>query len=116
MKGAIRLLGGFEAVSHQPPNEKLPMSTTTTVELVNAPATPLPQLSASTSVTSQSLNQTTIVPAIGQNGDLSKGKTMVVISSVTCITGISSLLAGIVTVCIPAMARDVRLDGNLLLW
>lgn len=51
-----------------------------------------------------------------QHEDISKGKTVVVISSVTCITGINSLLAGVVTVCIPAMAKDVNLEGNLLLW
>jgi hypothetical protein len=48
--------------------------------------------------------------------DLSKGRTFVVILSVTVITGISSLLAGIVTVGLPTIARDLRLESNLLLW
>ncbi|KAL0934518.1 MFS transporter [Colletotrichum truncatum] len=88
---------------------------TTTVELVTAPATPLPQLSASPSNTPSS-NQNSFSAEDVQHDDISKGKTLVVITSVTCITGISSLLAGIVTVCIPAMAKDVNLESSLLLW
>lgn len=87
----------------------------TTVELVNAPATPLPQLSSSSSITSGP-GRTVASTESDQHEDISKGKTVVVISSVTCITGISSLLAGVVTVCIPAMAKDVNLESNLLLW
>ncbi|TEA17297.1 putative MFS-type transporter [Colletotrichum sidae] len=88
---------------------------TTTVELVNAPATPLPELSKTSSATSTQAGA--VFPAENShNEDMSKGKTVVVISSVTCITAISSLLAGVVTVCIPAMARDVNLEGSLLLW
>ncbi|TDZ24512.1 putative MFS-type transporter [Colletotrichum orbiculare MAFF 240422] len=88
---------------------------TTTVELVNAPAKPLPELSKTSSATSTPAGA--VFPAENShNEDISKGKTVVVISSVTCITAISSLLAGVVTVCIPAMARDVNLEGSLLLW
>lgn len=91
------------------------MSTTTTV--VAAPATPLPELSASSSITSGPDRGGSCLSEEAQHDDsMSKGKTVVVISSVTCITGISSLLAGVVTVCIPAMARDVNLESNLLLW
>ncbi|KAF4815249.1 putative MFS-type transporter [Colletotrichum siamense] len=88
---------------------------TTTVEVINAPASPLAELSASSSITSRP-NQPVFPAEDAQHEDISKGKTVVVISSVTCITGISSLLAGVVTVCIPAMAKDVNLEGNLLLW
>ncbi|TDZ30613.1 putative MFS-type transporter [Colletotrichum spinosum] len=88
---------------------------TTTVELVNAPATALPELSKTSSATSTPAGA--VFPAENShNEDISKGKTVVVISSVTCITAISSLLAGVVTVCIPAMTRDVNLEGSLLLW
>ncbi|TDZ36982.1 putative MFS-type transporter [Colletotrichum trifolii] len=88
---------------------------TTTVELVNAPATALPELSKTSSATSTPAGA--VFPAENShNEDMSKGKTVVVISSVTCITAISSLLAGVVTACIPAMARDVHLEGSLLLW
>ncbi|KZL75275.1 integral membrane protein [Colletotrichum tofieldiae] len=91
------------------------MSTTTTVELVTTPATPPLQPPTSSACLRQS-NQTSFPPENEQHEDLSKGKTLVVISSVTCITGVSSLLAGLVTVCIPAMARDVNLEKSLLLW
>jgi len=47
---------------------------------------------------------------------VSKGTTAVVIMSVTCITGISSLLAGLVVVGLPTIAKDLALDANLLLW
>lgn len=48
--------------------------------------------------------------------DLGKGKTAVVIAAVTCVTGISALLAGVVTVTLPVMARDLPLEEQLLLW
>jgi hypothetical protein len=47
---------------------------------------------------------------------VSKGTTAVVITSVTCITGISSLLTGLVVVGLPTIAKDLALDANLLLW
>ncbi|KAF6803585.1 integral membrane protein [Colletotrichum musicola] len=90
------------------------MGTTTTV--VVAPAIPLPELSASSSITSGPDRGACLAEEAQHDDAMSKGKTVVVISSVTCITGISSLLAGVVTVCIPAMARDVNLESNLLLW
>jgi hypothetical protein len=40
----------------------------------------------------------------------------VVIASTTVITGISSLLAGIVTVALPTIAKDLQIPNNLLLW
>ncbi|OLN81928.1 putative MFS-type transporter C1683.03c-like protein 2 [Colletotrichum chlorophyti] len=92
------------------------MSTiTTTVDAAKAPVTPLPELSSSSTNTSRT-NVSAFPSDTAQHEDISRGKTVVVISSVTCITGISSLLAGVVTVCIPAMAKDVNLEGNLLLW
>ncbi|EON65456.1 hypothetical protein W97_04694 [Coniosporium apollinis CBS 100218] len=48
--------------------------------------------------------------------DLSKGTTAVVITSVTCITGISSLLAGLVTVGLPTIAKDLNIPPALELW
>src|SRR3954465_15440099 len=53
---------------------------------------------------------------VAAHADVSKGKTAVVIASVTCITGISSLLAGLVTIALPTIARDLELADNLLLW
>ena len=48
--------------------------------------------------------------------EIGKGKTLVVIASVTFITGISSLLSGVVTVALPTIARDLGLSDNLILW
>lgn len=57
----------------------------------------------------------TEVVSAGQK-DVSKGTTAVVITSVTCITGISSLLAGLVTVGLPTIAKDLDLAPSLELW
>lgn len=46
----------------------------------------------------------------------SKKTTAIVISSVTCITTLSTLISGLVTVAIPTMAKDVGLADSLLLW
>lgn len=51
-----------------------------------------------------------------QNPENSRGKTFIVISSTTVITGISSLLAGVVTVSLPTIAKDLQLGESLLLW
>lgn len=50
------------------------------------------------------------------NPALKKGSTVVIFASITCVTGISSLLAGLVTVCIPPMARDLDIPTSLILW
>ncbi|KAH6884588.1 integral membrane protein [Thelonectria olida] len=47
---------------------------------------------------------------------MSKKRTFVVISSVTFITGIGSLLSGVVTVCLPTMVEDLQIAPGLLLW
>lgn len=47
---------------------------------------------------------------------LHKGSTAVIFATVTGITGISSLLAGLVTVALPRMAEDLELSDSLLLW
>jgi len=46
----------------------------------------------------------------------SKGRTAAVITSVTLITGISTLLNGLTTVALPTMARDLDIKDNVLLW
>ncbi|EXK76869.1 hypothetical protein FOQG_18400 [Fusarium oxysporum f. sp. raphani 54005] len=51
-----------------------------------------------------------------QPTDATRWETVVVIASATCITGMSSLLGGLVTVCIPMMAKDIELENGLLLW
>ncbi|KAF2802029.1 uncharacterized protein BDZ99DRAFT_429276 [Mytilinidion resinicola] len=61
-------------------------------------------------------NETTIATEPASKEDVSKGTTAVVIASVTCVTAVSTLLAGLVTVGLPTMAKDVNLDPSLLLW
>jgi hypothetical protein len=48
--------------------------------------------------------------------EVSKSQTVIVISSVTVITGISSLLAGLVTVGLPTIAKDLSIPPGLVLW
>lgn len=47
---------------------------------------------------------------------ISQAKTVAIIASVTCVTGMGSFLAGLVTVALPIIIVDLRLDQNLLLW
>lgn len=47
---------------------------------------------------------------------LSRSQSSFVILSVTAITTVSSLLAGVITVAIPRIAEDIALDHSLLLW
>ena len=98
------------------------MSTTSGVQVEPAPAVPLEYLpnngavmdSPSTSVrVSLSDDQAEIIPAAEV---ISTTKTVIIISSVTAVTGIASVIAGIVTICLPAIARDIDLADDLLLW
>ncbi|CAH0046020.1 unnamed protein product [Clonostachys solani] len=47
---------------------------------------------------------------------VSKSRTIAIISCVTCITGISNLLAGLLTVCIPVTSADLGIPPALQLW
>lgn len=46
----------------------------------------------------------------------STSRTAAIIFSITCITGISNLLAGLITVCIPVIAADLGIKPGLQLW
>lgn len=46
----------------------------------------------------------------------STSRTAAIIFSITCITGISNLLAGLLTVCIPVIAADLGIKPGLQLW
>lgn len=46
----------------------------------------------------------------------SKFDTAIVITLVTLITGLGTLMTGVVTTATPTIAKDVHLDQNLLLW
>ena len=47
---------------------------------------------------------------------LRKDITAIIFASITGVTGISSLLSGLVTVVLPIMARDLALSDSVLLW
>jgi len=47
---------------------------------------------------------------------LSRWRTIAIVSNVACITLVNSMLAGILVVCLPTMARDLELSSALLLW
>lgn len=45
-----------------------------------------------------------------------KGTTVVIIATVAGVTVVSSMLAGIVTIALPVMAKDLEIPEALLLW
>lgn len=47
---------------------------------------------------------------------VSKSRTVAIIFCITCISGISNLLAGLLTVCIPVIAVDLNFPPELQLW
>lgn len=50
------------------------------------------------------------------NQTLRKGPTAIIFTSVTAVTGISSMLAGLVTVALPRIVHDLDIPTSLLLW
>jgi len=48
--------------------------------------------------------------------DISKWRTTAIIGTVACATLLNSLIAGLLVVGLPTMARDLNLEANLLLW
>lgn len=93
-------------------SSELVMSTTATMELVGAP-----ELGAQDT-------QSSIVRHVPLNVEVStlttnvevKGTTAIIITTITGVTMISSLLNGLVTIALPAMARDLKISEALLLW
>ena len=47
---------------------------------------------------------------------VSRGRSAAVIASVTFVTALGSVLAGILTVSIPVIARELKMDSSLELW
>ena len=72
----------------------------------NVPGSPSLQLP-------EELDQAT---AVDTNRQLSKGRTVAVIATLTGITTVSSFSTGLLTVGLPTMALDLNLASNLLLW
>ena len=46
----------------------------------------------------------------------SKSKTAIIIASITMVTGVASMLNGIVTVILPTLQVDLQLSESILLW
>ena len=46
----------------------------------------------------------------------SKSKTAIIITAIAMVTGISTLLNGLVTVILPTLSKDLKLANSLLLW
>ncbi|KAK2687842.1 hypothetical protein QWA68_013697 [Fusarium oxysporum] len=59
---------------------------------------------------------TATVPTPASTQAPSKRRSAAIIACITCITGISNLLAGLLTVCIPVIAQDLAIPPGLELW
>ncbi|KAL8746796.1 MAG: hypothetical protein Q9190_001241 [Brigantiaea leucoxantha] len=102
-------------------------TSSTAVEL--APVAPAP-LSTAFSIELHSLHDDHLGPDSAENGQIlgplaraqdqgfaySKGKVAVIISCVSVATGINSILSGLIIVSIPVIAREIHLEGALVLW
>ncbi|KAF2007682.1 MFS general substrate transporter [Amniculicola lignicola CBS 123094] len=84
------------------------------VQLKGDDTPPLPLANSTEDL--QPINPPNDAVSAEQNLNPDKATTAIVLSCVVCITGISSLLAGLVTVGLPAMAHDFDLGPDLLLW
>lgn len=93
-------VGDLQAIELEPINYPLP----TYNQKLQRPSTPPLQINTST----ESLTPITNTP--------SKWRTSVIIGSIAGVTLINSMLAGIIIVALPTMAREIGLSGNLLLW
>ena len=102
-------------------------TSSTAVEL--APVAPA-LLSTAFSIELHSLHDDHLGPDSAENGQIlgplaraqdqgfaySKGKVAVIISCVSVATGINSILSGLIIVSIPVIAREIHLEGALVLW
>lgn len=88
------------------------MSTTTTVELREAYSlntTNRPEITN----TDSTLHEESSAPTPKVEN---RGTTALIISTITGVTTISSLLSGLVTIALPAIAKDLEIPQALLLW
>jgi MFS family permease len=53
---------------------------------------------------------------IESNASISKSRAVAIIVCITCVSGISNLLAGLLTVCIPVISVDLKFPPELQLW
>ena len=86
-------------------------------EKVETFALPPIQLSPiSGNLTSRDVEDHEHVDSAQQHDNISRRRTIIVISSVTIVTAILGFLNGLVTVGIPVIAPDLHLDSSLILW
>jgi hypothetical protein len=101
---------------------------TTSIELVNYPETPLPALTAkppskaqgndppSIAEDLQPINGLPITFSAEQRDTPGEGTTAIVLVTVVCVTLVSSMLSGVMTVTLPTVARELELAPSVLLW
>jgi hypothetical protein len=101
---------------------------TTSIELVGYPETTVPALTAKPLGTGRSKDTLSIAEdlrpinefpdtfAAEQRDGPGKGTTAIVLVTVVCVTMVSSLLSGVMTVTLPTVARELELAPSVLLW
>jgi hypothetical protein len=55
-------------------------------------------------------------PSVLKIPDISRWQSTAIIATVACATMINAMLSGLLLVGLPTMAKDLNLDGGLLLW
>ena len=102
--------------------------TATSIELVDYPETPLPTLAAKPSLNVKDNDTFSLAEDLRPINDLpntfsaeqrdipGKGTTAIVLVTVVCVTLVSSMLSGVMTVTLPTVARELELAPSMLLW
>lgn len=86
----------------------------TSIELAPTPAGAISADGSKLSLTART--DETLRDVEAEKRAVSVQKTAIVITCVTFSTGITTFLAGVVTIAIPTMAVDLSLPDNLILW
>jgi hypothetical protein len=102
--------------------------TATSIELVDYPETTIPALTAKPYGAARSKDTPSIAEdgqpidgfpgtfAAEQRDGPGKGTTAIVLVTVVCVTLVSSMLSGVMTVTLPTVARELELAPSVLLW
>lgn len=95
-------------LQHQMPAGRL---SSTTTELQSTHSRPLSlRLDTSNQIEDNDQNERSVLQVE------TKGKTVLIVTAVTLVTGTASMLNGIVTVSLPTLAVDLELGPDLLFW
>lgn len=102
--------------------------TATSIELVDYHETTIPALAAKPLGVAKTKDTPSIADdlrpirespetfAAEQRDGPGKGTTAIVLVTVVCVTLVSSMLSGVMTVTLPTVARELELAPNVLLW